>query len=243
MPPHHQPAQRGQWGRVKASPGPRLAPPGSHGGFTPETAEHRSRRTRPEPQEERRGAEPRPQVPAGRSREGSGALITRSDRSADPKPARGRVRECPAPVGPAATPATGRVREGVPPAGRCTSVANRRCKATTGDPEGQPCHYRSAGSDRACRWRGHPLGQAGAPTSATDKGRVHKGVARFARTSPALEPSHLCNNPTGHCRPFKPERTTEHAFPPDAPPGAPPKPPPTCTAPRARHGGAKRGNH
>lgn len=103
----------------------------------------------------------------------------------------------------------------------------------------RPCHYRVV--TVVTGWATHDpdrVGHSVSNGSETDKGRWHKGLARFARTLPALTPSHLGNNPRDVAAPFyrngepdmpiQPTRQTARHT-----------PPPTCTALRARHGGVQ----
>lgn len=125
--------------------------------------------------------------------------------------------------------------------GRDTRPIDGTCGAgDTGATGGAPCHYCKAGSDRACAGHLARLGHHVSHGSGSDKGRTHKGLARFARTLPALTPSHLCNNPRAIAAPLNRKGEPNMHFQPTRPMAHQPKPPPTCTAPRARHGGVHR---
>ncbi len=125
--------------------------------------------------------------------------------------------------------------------GRDTRPIAGTCGAgDTGATGGAPCHYCKAGSDRAGAGHSARLGHHVSHGSGSDKGRTHKGLARFAQTLPALTPSHLCNNPRAIAAPFNRKGEPNMHFHPTRPMAHQPKPPPTCTAPRARHGGVHR---
>lgn len=118
-------------------------------------------------------------------------------------------------------------------AGRCGDGDTRAARRA-------PCHYRNAGSDRAGRTRPRQPGPRNIAASVTDKGPRHKGLARFARTLPALTPSHLCNSPTANAAPLSRKGEPEMPIEPTRREAHHANPPPTCTALRARHGGVQR---
>lgn len=167
--------------------------------------------------------------------EGRGALITRSGPTGGLKPAQRGLQVPRWSLGGFALSGHkgGFGRDTRPIAGRCVA-------GDTGATGGAPCHYCKAGSDRAGARHLARLGHHVSHGSGSDKGRTYKGLARFARTLPALTPSHLCNNPRAIAAPLNRKGEPNMHFHPTRPMAHQPKPPPTCTAPRARHGGVHR---
>lgn len=180
--------------------------------------------------------------------EGSGAPITRSEptrpenRKSGCNPLRPLEPQgqgcggCKSPAGPLAPErATGRVWEGRPPIRPLPGRHKGRAPPSPVTTARQVVTGRAAGAAAV-------MGASGARRQK----RVNDGRIRVRRGSfvnlVGQRAKHLGNNPTGHGRPFSPERTTYADRKPTRHKAHQPKPPPTCAALRARHGGAKIGN-